>query len=380
MITDLRARLKATAASQAAQAEEKSQSAECLILEERSELAGGPGLLALSAAHVKRLGLEIPAFDVRRALFLDTETTGLRGAGTVAFLVGVGWIEGDEFVVRQYLMRDYPEEAHLLALLGELLPRFDCVVSFNGKSFDMPLLRDRFTMARLRHLWRDLPQLDLLHASRRIWKLRLGSCTLGRLEETVLGIGRTDDLPGAEVPERYFRFLKTGDMDLLDDVLRHNLQDIRTLAALLGRLTAVYEAPEAQTSMLDVFSAGRALEKCGEGELARRCFRVASVSALSQQARLELAQSYRRERDFQAAADVYRGMIARGEAEVDTYVALAILLERRLHDPRGALEITEKAIWRYSGGNFLHHTDAETLAALERRRVRLKKALALEER
>ena len=366
MIPDLRGRLKAVA--------EKPKQREapnpCQVLEERVPLSALGCVLDVTAADVRRMGLEVPNFDVRRALFLDTETTGLRGAGTVAFLIGVGWVEGEEFVVRQLLMQDYPEEAHQLEMLAEMLPRFDVAVTFNGKSFDVPLLRDRFTMARLRDRWRELHQLDLLHTARRVWRLRLGTCSLGELEEHVLGIARENDLPGAEVPERYFAYLKTGDRSLLEDVLRHNSQDIRTLAVLLARLKAVFDMPERQTSMMDVFSVGRALERCGEGELARRCFTVASVSALSERARVELALSYRRAQDFGQAAEAYRSMIARGEGGVDAYIRLAVLLEWRLKDRVGALEATEKALWRFSG-----RMDAEVIRALERRRSRLRRRL-----
>lgn len=372
MMPDLRSRLKAVAKKQNSA---PVPVAECLRLEYRTSLSEMPGLLDTTAEHVRRLGLEMPTWDVRRALFIDTETTGLRGAGTVAFLVGLGWVEGDEFIVCQLLMRDYPEEVHQMEQVADFLERFDCAVSFNGKSFDLPLLRDRFTMARLRDRWRDLPQLDLLHATRRTWRLRLGACNLGAVEEAVLGIVRENDLPGAEVPERYFRYLKCGDFSLLEDVLRHNEQDIRSLGVLLARLAQVYEQPTEQTSMLDVFSVGRALDKTGDGELARRCYRVASVSELSQQARLHLAKSYRHEKDFIHAAETYQDMISRGEADAQVYVALAILLERYLGKPGEALAVTEKALWRFSGGDFLHKADRETLAALEGRRMRLKRRI-----
>lgn len=363
MIPDLRARLKA--ASDKPKAE--THPCVCRVYESRTPLAALGGPFLVSDAYIRRLGLAVDTFDLRRALFIDTETTGLRGAGTVAFLVGLGWVEDDSFVVRQLLMRDYPEETPMLTHLAALLPRHDCLISFNGKSFDLPLLRDRFIMARLKEEWRALPHLDLLHAARRTWKLRLGSCTLGALEAQVLGIAREGDLPGAEVPERYYQFLKCGDQRLLDDVLRHNEQDIRTLYSLLGRLCEVYAAPETQADMLDIFSIGRALDRYGEGEMARRCFHVASVSTLSRQARLQLARSYRRDMDYQSAADTYRSMIDRGEADPQVYTALAILLERRLHDVEAALDVTEMALRRFSGGHPLCSADAQTINAFTRR-------------
>lgn len=371
MIPNLRARLKAVADKPKTEA----APVQCLVLESRVPLDTLGLPQAVTAAQAGWLGLDMPGFDPRRALFLDTETTGLRGAGTVAFLVGLGWLESDAFVVRQLLMRDYPQEADVLAQVADVLARFDCVVSFNGKSFDMPLLRDRFTMARLRERWRDLPQLDLLHAARRTWKLRLGTCTLSALEEAVLGIHREGDLPGSEVPQRFFDYLKCGDMALLDDVLRHNEQDIRSLALLLSVLASAYSAPEAQTSMLDVFSIGRALQRIGEGERARRCFEVASVSEISRQARVELAKSHKHDRDFAAAAEAYQGMINTGEADAAAYVQLAILHERYLGDLHAALRVTERALLRFSGQGFLQGVDSDTLDALQRRRKRLRRRI-----
>ena len=171
----------------------------------------------------------LPYEDVRREeiCFLDTETTGLsHGAGTVAFLVGVGYFEEDAFVVRQYLMRDYDEEAFVLSRVSEDMQRSKLLCTFNGQTFDLPLLEVRYTMQRMREQYVHRPHVDLLPASRRVWKLRLRRCNLTALEEAVLGIAREDDLAGALVPERYFSFLKTKDFSLLEDILDHNRQGL----------------------------------------------------------------------------------------------------------------------------------------------------------
>ena len=141
-------------------------------------------------------------------------------------------------------------------------------------------------------------------------------------------------------------------------------------------MARVYAQAEAQTSMLDVLSIGRALERFGEVEAARRCYRVVSVTALSERARLQLARSYRKARDWAASADVYRDMIDRQEGGVDAYVALAVLLEHYLGDVRGALQVTERALWRWSGADRFRVADGGTLDALERRRARLEKKLS----
>ena len=152
-------------------------------------------IYALPPVGLRRLGWSGRAFDIRKCLFLDTETTGLSGgAGTVAFLVGVGWVDGDALVTEQYLLREYADEPELLHRLAERMDAFDCVCTFNGRNFDMPLLEARFTMCRMRDRWRDLENLDLLHPARRVWKMRMGSCRLSRIEEIILGTPREGDL------------------------------------------------------------------------------------------------------------------------------------------------------------------------------------------
>ena len=183
-------------------------------------------------------------FAAERILYLDTETTGLMGAGTVAFEVGLGWQEGDTFHVRQLVMRDYPEEKYLLEEIVRVAEKFDVICSFNGKTFDLPLLKNRFIMNRIRTACLDKPHIDLLHIARRVWKLRLKRCNLTNLEEALLGVPRVDDLPGAQVPERFFSYLKTSDFTLLDDVLEHNEQDIVSLQNLLSHMCRMYENPE----------------------------------------------------------------------------------------------------------------------------------------
>ena len=227
------------------------------LMEYVSRVPADGALFSLSGEGLRRMRFDAP-FDPRRALFLDTETTGLSGgAGTVAFLVGLGRVEGDRFAVYQYLMPNYGAEPLLLEKVAALVREAEALVTFNGRSFDVPLLRSRFVMCRMEDPTRDMPHLDLIHPARRAWKLRLKDCSLGHIEESVLGIRRENDIPGSEVPERYFSFLKSGDMSLLEDIVSHNRQDIVSLEALLARLSRAYAAPLEQTSMLDVFSLGR---------------------------------------------------------------------------------------------------------------------------
>lgn len=353
MASGLRAKLKAMGAASPAPKQEVRRGG-LMVTTERRDIE--PGLLSLSGTGLRRIGWNGHVFDARRCLFLDTETTGLSGgAGTVAFLVGVGFVEGDAFVIEQYLMRDYADEPELIDRLANRMDGFDCVCTFNGKTFDMPLLDARFTMCRMRHRWRDLPNLDLLHPARRTWKLRLGSCRLGRLEEMVLGMARVDDLPGSEVPQRYFDFLKTGDLSLLEDILRHNRQDIATLAALLVRLCGIYDEPERLTDRKDLFSVGKALERQGELRPARELYRVSAIpapagtlSALSSEkvagmANWRIYLIERRSGNTEGMRMILEQMLVRGQMVCTVQTELSKLYEHRVGDCQKALRHAREA-------------------------------------
>lgn len=338
-----------------------------------------PGLMRLSGVGLRRIGWNGRSFDPRKCLFLDTETTGLSGgAGTVAFLVGVGFVDGDGFVIEQYLMRDYSDEPELISRLADRMDGFDCVCTFNGRTFDMPLLEARFTMCRMRHRWRELEDLDLLHPSRRTWKLRLGSCRLSNLEEQVLGMARTDDLPGSEVPQRYFDYLKSGDLSLLEDVIRHNRQDIATLATLLVKLCEIYDAPERLDEKRDLFSVGKALERQGELKPARELYRISAVPApagtlpaltgdrIAGMANWRIYLIARRSGDVEGMRAVLEQMLSRKQMPCAVQTELSKLYEHRLRDPRRALEHARAA--RIICGD-------EEIEALDRRIQRLERKL-----
>jgi len=203
----------------------------------------------------------LEGFDLRRAVFLDTETTGLAGgAGTAAFLIGLGFVDGEHFRVRQYFMRDYHEEGALLHGLAEELRRFDLLVTFNGKMFDVPLLDARFRLNRGRFPLSDALHLDLLHPARRLWKARLESCRLQSLEAGLMGLRRTGDIPGEEIPQVYFDWVRRRDARMLARVFEHNRQDIVSLAALAVLACQWVEEGRAEDPR-DVYSLARVLER-----------------------------------------------------------------------------------------------------------------------
>ena len=337
-----------------------------------------PGAWELTAETLRMMSdREIPErLDPRRILYLDTETTGLGGSGTVAFLVGMGYLTDRGFEVHQFLMRDYPEEPFLLKHVANGLGKFDVLCTFNGTTFDVPLLESRFLMNRMDRSCLEMPHIDLLHLCRRLWKLRLGRCNLGRLEEIILGKPRTDDLPGSEVPQRYFTYLKTGQMSLLDDILKHNAQDIASLCVLLNHMADLYLHPEKIRFSEDVYSMGRALERMNRTENARHCYRLARKGLMSAPAGAALAMSYRRAGEREEAATVWREMIREKRGGVTPYVELAKYEEHIRRDARAALEWTEQALMLISEPALRESgTVQESKNELQYRRQRLMRKL-----
>ena len=237
----------------------------CLVLDRVYPLSHVHGTVVLQTAAQRDLARLAPllnnpalaALNLENALFLDTETTGLWGAGVFAFLVGVGFFEGQAFVVRQYFCRDPGEEGALLTLLGALAAQRGLLVTFNGRGFDVPLLEGRYVMNRLAPLWVDMPHLDLLQPARKLWRRRLGSVALKALEAELLGIGRSEaDVPGALIPAIYQEYLRSGNGAPVARVFYHNEIDILSMVTLTHQLLALVEAPQVGPG-LDVLSLAR---------------------------------------------------------------------------------------------------------------------------
>lgn len=291
-----------------------------------------------------------PAFrgeewDWNRLVFLDIETTGLvGGAGTVAFEIGMGTLTDDGMVIRQYVMRDYDEETAMLRDIASRFERCCAIVTFNGKSFDLPLLESRMIINRIHTCISNLPHLDLLPVCRRVYKLRLGRCNLTALEVAVIGQIRKDDLPGALVPQCYFDYLKTGEFTLLDDVLRHNLQDVQTLAELMGCLCVAFREPERIAHPQDLYGVGRTLDCGGYIQDARHCYKILGKSTLAPQAHLRLATSYKKTREWEEAVQTWKTMVATGEGGTWPYIELAKYYEHIVRDVKQALYYANSAL------------------------------------
>jgi uncharacterized protein YprB with RNaseH-like and TPR domain len=288
---------------------------------------------------------ELTSFDLGTAVFLDTETTGLAGgAGTAAFLIGIGFVDGDRFRVRQYFMRDYHEEASLLHALAEDLRRFAHLVTFNGKMFDLPLLDARYRLNRGRFPLAEAPHFDLLHPARRLWKARLESCRLQSLEVQLLGLSRHDDIPGEEIPQVYFDYLRRGDARALARVFAHNRQDIVSLAALSILACQWVEGSLAEDPR-DVYCLARVLERARLYERSEREYRRAvtqGTGSLRTAALLGLAARAKRAGDFEEAAGLWAAAAEAGEPLA--MHELAMHQEHRRRDPLAALATVERAL------------------------------------
>lgn len=285
---------------------------------------------------------DLAAFDAPRSVeagrlrFFDLETTGLSGgAGTIAFLAAVGRAATGGALVRQWLIEDWPAETALLnELAGELDP--DAVlVSYNGRSFDVPLARGRFVMNRLR--FPERPHADILHACRRLWRRTLGPCSLQALEGAVLGAGRDADIPGAEIPEAFIAFAKAGRDERMDLVARHNARDVASLASLALEAARAHDDPFRRDDV-DAGSLGAWLAR-RDSDLARAVLER-GVERGDARSALILAALCRREGDEAARDEILAGL----DPTPFTLIELAKRAEHAHRDPGRALALAEAAL------------------------------------
>lgn len=296
-------------------------------------------------------GTELTA-DPRNWIFLDTETTGLAGGtGTYAFLVGVAWWDDEGLAVEQYFMPDHSHEASmLLDLTGRLAGR-PVFVTYNGKSFDCPLLETRFRMTRLGNMPMPEAHLDLLHPSRVIWKTRLGSVALGEIERHILSLDRGPDIPSETIPGRYFAFLRGGPPEPLVDVFDHNAKDLRGMAVLALHIARMLEETAGTECDCDqLYGMSKLSRLRGEPQLAlelgERALAKGLAGAAELSARRDLALLSRRRRDFQAASRHWSQLLGDKRVGMEAYEQLAIFHEHHSGDLEKAVRITREALIR----------------------------------
>lgn len=296
-----------------------------------------------SFAAVRRLlGPSYPAsIEPPSVVFIDLETTGLAGgAGTHAFLVGLGWFDGEMFCTRQLLLDQFRDEPALLDVLADALAGAAIIASFNGKTFDVPLIDTRYLFHRRTPPAAGKPHLDLLHPSRRLWRGPEG-CSLAVLERQLFGLFRNEDVPGFEIPARYFAYVRGASATTLEPVLTHNRRDLLSLALIalyVGRL--VEEGAGAARSGEECLGLGQLYEWLGDRPSAIACYeRAARLSWRLPVRRLEAvrgaARLYRRDRRHQDAVFAWKAIAdAAGDSPmtIEAVTALAVHHEHRTKD------------------------------------------------
>jgi len=343
---------------------------QCFVVDRRlarSSACGGESIGGL-ADRLRRASAD-PPMTAQGApakppfVFFDLETTGLSGgAGTYAFLVGCGWFDDDEFVTRQFLLTRFADERPLLAAVRAALEAAGALVSFNGKSFDAPVLETRYLFHRLEWIGARIPHVDVLHPARRFWGTAPApdgpGCSLISLERQILAAERTGDVPGFEIPERYFRFVRSGDARPLAAVLEHNRLDLLSLAALTARLLElVRSGPSSARTAREALALGYVYARAGFDTRAREAFAHAVGACRAPAGAFDivkvdslraLALAWRRARQYEEAASCWQQLLdVRGcppHIAREATEALAIHHEHRRRDLTAAKSFALKSL------------------------------------
>jgi len=294
--------------------------------------------------------LKIAEQNPETLAFLDTETSGLAGGtGTFAFLVGAGRYTKDGFHLVQFFMRDPLEESALLLALEDFLSPCQTIVSFNGKSFDVPLLNTRYTLQGWKSPFKNFSHVDLLHLARRLWRDRLPSRTLANLEVQILHASRTDEeIPGWMIPEIYFDYLREGDARPLKRVFYHNAMDVVSLAALLNHTSSLLEEPFNQRSseIIDLAAIGRLLEDLGRieraAELYETCLKAEIPEDIYNDTLFRLSMLHKHNNNYPAAILLWEQAALRNR--IFAFEELAKYFEHHTQELELALKWTHEAI------------------------------------
>lgn len=317
-----------------------------------------------------RLSLLANGACSNRLLFVDLETTGIAGgAGTYAFLVGCAWFAGGTFRTRQFFLSSFTAERALLEALGDLGAESGTVVTYNGKSFDVPLIETRFALHRMASPFGEMPHIDMLHPARRLWRVAerkrpvrkevpcndvqtdaAYTCRLTTLEQQLCGYVREGDVAGFEIPARYFRFVHAGDPRPLAAVFEHNRLDLLSLALVTSRAAQLLEdGPVAARTAREALGMGRLYERGGMIPEARSSFaRAIEFDGVDEELRAEALRAYalvsRRLRQYDDAADAWRRVLGLTECPRpiarEASEALAVHHEHRRRDFVSARDFT----------------------------------------
>lgn len=288
--------------------------------------------------------------DIKDILFIDTETTGLAGGtGTYAFMIGLGFLDADKFQTVQLFMPGFADEPAMLSVLADYVSNFNCLVSFNGKTFDIPLLQTRHQMTGIKDPFVNKPHVDLLHPSRAIWKKRLSSCSLQSIEANIFNFMREDDIPGEMIPEIYFNFVRRGETTLLEKVFFHNELDIVSMMRLIDIVGSVFDNPDSQhfNDPIEQLCVGKYLANKGFiNESLAYCAKAKDTpnKNMRDEASYTLGSLYKKIGDIDEAIYHFADIEQNNIQKIYALIEQAKHFEHKSKDLEKALEFTTKAI------------------------------------
>jgi hypothetical protein len=378
---------------------------DCLVIDRRYESDRRHGSMPIADCELARcdalrlLDPSLSAAAARRTVFIDLETTGLSGgAGTVAFLVGCGYFDLGAFQVRQFLLTSFAAERALLAAVADFFADADLIVTYNGKTFDVPVMETRWMFHRLAMPLDGVPHFDMLHPARRLWSSRTSAsvstvdagCRLSTLERVLLDVRRVGDVQGFEIPSRFFRFLRSGDPRPLEPVLEHNRIDLVSLAAVTAHAVRLaQDGASACRDSAEALALGRVYERAGLHDRAHDCYRRAAQSEsveLRGEALYRLGLRCRRDRRFPEAAECWRTLLELTESRSArrsrtmkalrefASEALAIHHEHRVRDLAAARDLACFALEETAGQGPRADGMRHRLARLDRKIARRQSA------
>jgi uncharacterized protein YprB with RNaseH-like and TPR domain len=343
------------------------------------------------------MGLQIPAdivgflsrdaafegLDLSSAVFLDLETTGLSGGtGTVPFLVGLAYYRDERFKVTQFFLNEMAEEDRLIRELAEFIREmgFKSLVTYNGKAFDLPLVETRFALHRTPCPLRGLPHLDFLFSARSLWKHKTDSCRLFNLAQEIVQAERSEDIPGAEIPLRYFQYIRSGDFSLIEPILYHNQEDLLSLLGVVVAGAVLVErnrgaaGGRAGGDPMDLYGVAKLFERAGDATTSAALLEKAlaggrGLSAeASYQARKTLSHHFKRTKAWDKALPFWQEMAA-GE-DYGCFRELAMYFEHTAKDFDEAVRVATEGLALAKGKSFEAERD------FEKRIARLKGKMA----
>jgi uncharacterized protein YprB with RNaseH-like and TPR domain len=316
------------------------------------------------------MGLQIPAdilgflsrdasfegLDLSTALVLDLETTGLAGGtGTVPFLVGLAYYRDERFKVTQFFLNEMAEEDRLVRELAQFIldMGFKSLVTYNGKAFDVPLVETRFALHRTPCPLRGMPHLDFLFSARSLWKHKYDSCRLFHLAQQIVQAERAEDIPGAEIPLRYFQYIRSGDFSLIDPILYHNQEDLLSLLGVVVAGAILVErnreaAARGEGDPMDLYGVARLFERAGDAATSAALLQKALsggrglTAEVSLVARKKLSHHFKKTKDWDKALPFWQEMAA-GE-EVDCFRELSMYFEHTAKDYDEAIRVATEGL------------------------------------